>query len=341
MEGLFDITWVNIFYVIIGGLTAIVTICAKKAYVDMKLERKFSVSGRYITKFQESKYKDVIITTSAELKQNGKRIYGTTKMPGDSRKWILEGQLSEDGHIHGIYYAEDPIDKRTGVFFLKIHSKKHMTGVKSSLDTEKQEVTSGTYEFKPICNNVTIKKLVKSHIPHIISIADNLLGKDHLTQEILEKITNGSPDFYCDVAIDSQNKVVGFYIGYITHPKIIEEKMKINQDEIPRSIKYANKIGVIKTVVVEEKHQGYGIGTKLVESCMKELKKAGVQMICSIASKNRNFNNMDGIFKNLGFNIIAEVPEYWSDESIEKGYRCPICKEPPCECSAVIYNLTI
>ena len=41
-------------------------------------------------------------------------------------------------------------------------------------------------------------------------------------------------------------------------------------------------------------------------------------MICSIASKNRNFNNMDGIFKNLGFNIIAEVPEYWSDESIEK-----------------------
>ena len=30
MEGLFDITWVNIFYVIIGGLTAIVTICAKR-----------------------------------------------------------------------------------------------------------------------------------------------------------------------------------------------------------------------------------------------------------------------------------------------------------------------
>lgn len=341
MEGLFDITWINVFYVIVGGLTAIVTLCAKKAYIDMKLERKFPVSGRYLTRFQDSKYQNIVITSSAELKQSGKRIYGTTNMPEDSRKWILEGQLSEEGHIHGIYYAEDPIDKRTGAFFLKIHSKKHMTGLRSSLDAEGLEVTSGMYEFKPVCNNVVIKKLAKSHIPHIISIADNLLGKDHLTQEVLDKISNGSPDYYCEVAIDSQNKVVGFYIGYITHAKNIEDKMKITQDEIPRSIKYANKIGVIKTVVVEEKSQGYGIGTKLVESCMKELRKAGVQMVCSIAEKYRNPSNMDGIFKNLGFNIIAEVPEYWSEESIDKGYKCPICKEPPCECTAVIYNLTI
>ena len=41
--------------------------------------------------------------------------------------------------------------------------------------------------------------------------------------------------------------------------------MRITQDEIPRSLKYANKIGVIKTLVVDEKHQGYGIGTKLAE----------------------------------------------------------------------------
>ena len=28
--------------------------------------------------------------------------------------------------------------------------------------------------------------------------------------------------------------------------------MRITQDEIPRSLKYANKIGVIKTLVVDE-----------------------------------------------------------------------------------------
>lgn len=340
MEELFDVTWINLFYVFIGGLTVIVTICAKKAFIDIKLERKFPVSGRYITKFQESK-DDNIITSSAELKQSGKKIYGITTIPGDNRKWILEGKLSEEGHIHGIYYAEDPIAKGTGVFFLKIHGRKHMIGLRSSFDSENQEVSSGLYEFKPISNNVSIKKLAKSHIPHIISIADNLLGKDHLNQEVLEKISNGSPDYYCEVAIDSQSKIIGFSIGYITHPKYIEEKMKITQDEIPRSIKYATKIGIIRTVVVEEKYQGYGIGSKLAESCIKELKKSGVQMICSIASKHNNSSNMDGILKNLGFKIIAEVPEYWSDDSIEKGYKCPICKVPPCECTAVIYNLTI
>ena len=59
-------------------------------------------------------------------------------MSEDSRKWILEGQLSEEGHIHGIYYSEDAIDKRTGVFFLKIHSRRHMSGLRSSLDGERQ-----------------------------------------------------------------------------------------------------------------------------------------------------------------------------------------------------------
>ena len=84
----------------------------------MKLERKFPVSGRYITKFQENMEENLAVTSSAELRQSGRRIYGRTAMSEDSRKWILEGNC-----LKKVIFMEFTIQKMQLIsvqeFFLK------------------------------------------------------------------------------------------------------------------------------------------------------------------------------------------------------------------------------
>lgn len=342
MGSILGIAWENIFIGLLGGAIVSLIGYAKKKFSNMRLEKRFPISGMFITKFQDETDGEMVSSTApAELKQKGNKIYGTTRMPDDSRTWILEGEISTDGHIHGIYFAEDPIDKGIGNFFLKVDNKRHMIGLWSGFDSANNKINSGRYEFKPVLNDIIIKKLTKDYIPHILDISDKQLGKDYLTHDILEKIADDSQDYFCEVAIDIHNKIIGFYLGYIIQPSQIEEVLKISQEKIPRALKYANKIGVLKTIAIDDRYQGYGIGTKLTENSIQSFRKANAQMVCSVAWKSKKGINIGGILSNLQFKCITELPEYWKEDSIEKGYECPVCGQPPCVCSAVIYNLIL
>lgn len=77
----------------------------------------------------------------------------------------------------------------------------------------------------------------------------------------------------------------------------------------------------------------------LVKDSIDEFKRREIKTVCSIAWKSKYRTNIGGILKRLGFEQILEIQNYWKEDSIEKGYSCPVCGGPPCKCSAVIYNL--
>jgi hypothetical protein len=45
------------------------------------------------------------------------------------------------------------------------------------------------------------------------------------------------------------------------------------------------------------------------------------------------------IFDEFEFRI--ELPNYWKEDSIKENFTCPVCGNPPCLCSAVIYGMNI
>lgn len=263
-------------------------------------------------------------------------------MPKDKRSWIIEGEISSNGHIYGIYYAEDPIDKGIGNFFLKVDNKRRMVGLWSGYDSVNGKITSGRYEFYPILTGVKIMNMKKSDIPQIIEISDQELGKDYLNHNDIEQMIDSKEDYICKVAYCSdESKIVGFCLGFIINPEKLQSLLKVESAKIPRFLRLSDKIGVIKTVAVEKNYQGYGIGKKLVEDCYNELVKRGVQSVFSIAWKNGEVINIGGILTLLGFKKYLEINRYWEKESLEKGYFCPVCGNPPCACSAVIYAKAI
>jgi hypothetical protein len=48
---------------------------------------------------------------------------------------------------------------------------------------------------------------------------------------------------------------------------------------------------------------------------------------------------MKFLLVNNGFKNIKMLPNYWLNDSIEKGYCCKICGTPPCHCSAEVFEL--
>lgn len=339
IDKIFGIAWENIFIGLVGGFVVSFINYLYKVIKEKIIERKFPIRGFYITKFEdEIDGKKVVCTAPAEIKQKGNKIIGKTYMPTDKRSWVIEGEISSNGHIYGIYYAEDPIDKGIGNFFLKVDNRRRMVGLWSGYDSVNGKITSGKYEFYPVLTEVKIMDMKKVNIPQIIEISDEELGKDYLNYNDIEKMIDNKENYICRVAyLNESNKIVGFCLCYIVTPDKLQSILKVELNRIPRFLLHSDKIGVIKTVAVEKKYQGYGIGKRLVEDSYKELENRGVQSVFSVAWKNNGEVNMDGILTLLGFKKYIEIERYWEAESLEKGYFCPVCGKPPCICSAVIY----
>lgn len=332
----------NVIVGFIGGAIISVGTFIYRFYLNKKLEKKFPVSGKYLTKYEDLENGIIIERTApAILKQKGRKITGETTFD-NNRKWIIEGQIEKNGHIHGIYYAENPLDKGIGNFFLKIDAYRNMHGLWSGYDSENNLVSSGKYVFRPTFIDYDIVDIEEKHIPHILNIADSQLGNDYLSSNIINSCINNKDDYIGKVSIDHHNnKVVGFYMGYKVSKDDVVEMFKDYVDKTPRILRYSNIFGLIKTVAVDDNYKNRGIGTKLIRDAEENFLSKNINTIFTVAWKSKEGTNLKGILEYLGYKELFEILDYWKEDSIENNYNCPSCGNPPCTCSAVIYSKAI
>jgi len=133
----------------------------------------------------------------------------------------------------------------------------------------------------------------------------------------------------------------GFLIGYIYYYVCEKEELLKSLDFASlskiSSFKYASKIGVIKTIAIDDEYQGLGIGTELCYVAIQDLIMDNVDIIICIAWKTNKGINISGILKKFEFNEAFTVNNYWYEDSIRENFFCPICGEPPCTCEAVVF----
>lgn len=89
------------------------------------------------------------------------------------------------------------------------------------------------------------------------------------------------------------------------------------------------RLSEVRSLVVSEKYRNLKLGKRLVEACIEEGKRLGLQQILSLTYKK-------GFFESIGFYEIEKdkIPEHkiWAD--------CIRCKHfPVCEEIAMVYDL--
>ena len=146
---------------------------------------------------------------------------------------------------------------------------------------------------------------------YVIAIADEQLGEGYVTADDLD-----GKNVIVAEDIDGK-RVVGFCIAYIDS---VDDK------------------AYVKTVAVAQEYSGCGIGTALVAKAVDYLKGLGAKQIFSPLWKHDGVINSDVIFRRNGFVPMREIPDYWLNDSIEKGYSCPVCGKV-CHCVCVMYGV--
>lgn len=336
-----DITGISWQHLMVGLVSVIVVLLlgmVKRGIDNILFGKRHPVAGVYLTSYEEEVDGRVIWRSGrAVLKQKGNKIHGFTKRSDNDREWYLEGRISEEGHVYGMYCGTDPHDKSMGSFFLLLEDSGVMEGMWSGYGKVNNKLVSGRYFFNPIGVKATLKELDEHCIPSIVAISDDLLGKDYLTVQELNQAIEKDGKFFAKVALNSKNEVMGFYVGIIMPPEELKAYLRVPPEDYPQALNYAKSVGLIKIVAVREDFQRRGTGTELTEDCVKEFRNRQVSSMCCIGWRSGKGINIGGILKNCNFKEYKEISNYWKEDSLQKNYHCSDCGAPPCRCSAMVY----
>ncbi|MFP4178104.1 MAG: GNAT family N-acetyltransferase, partial [Acholeplasmataceae bacterium] len=171
----------------------------------------------------------------------------------------------------------------------------------------------------------------------ILSIAAKELGEGYITSDLVEECIAQTERYIGKIAYDQRTrKVVGFSISYRLDQEQLAELISPDEKRIPRRLHQARALGVIKSIAVDRQAKGQGIGTELIEKTNHAFRKRGIDTVFTVAWKSGYGINLGGILARLDFEPLIELPNYWTKDSIEQNFLCPVCGKP-CSCSAVIY----
>ena len=332
---------------IIGALFAGILLVILKVIRNFDLNKKYPIKGDFIT-YYEDKSGGQKCTSSAlaTIRQKGLDITGeTTQKPG--KTWILEGKI-HDGYICGVYHAESPFDTGIGNFFLYVTSDMSghdhvcdntrtgdLDGIWSGYDHENKEITRGRYCFKRI-PKIQIQFITKSYYANVLDLSSRLLGKGYLPA-----IPQSDKNKIVFLVAISSKRFIGFAYARIIDKDELNAILKNPQIDIPPDIKFADEngtLGFLKTVCVEPDFQGHGVATILIKECLNNLVTLGAETFICIAWKSSAGVHIGEVLSRLGFREWITIDKFWADESISQKYSCPVCGNPPCNCSAVIYK---
>lgn len=185
---------------------------------------------------------------------------------------------------------------------------------------------------------IEIKDLNTSQIPYVINISDYELGEQYISKKVLTHLLKGERTTITRVAL-FDNEISGFAIANTLNSKQLHNILKDNIDLLPKEYLDINlQFGYIKSIIVQKGKQNLGIGKMLCNDLINELRKSGANAYIVTAWKKYGEIPANKILQKSGLNVLCEIPEFWKDESISIKYKCPICGNPPCLCSAVIFG---
>lgn len=209
--------------------------------------------------------------------------------------------------------------------------------------------------------------VLKPHLPDIIQLISDELGEGYTTKhEIRKAVEYGNDRFLvvafpdldndppCQVVMSPppsagqgtgktslpdgvHNVPVAVGIGCVFDSASLASHMNFSPDEYPPSLAQSSPVGILRGLCIHDDASGNGIMEATIKTTVTQLEDEGCRVQCFLAWRGSGGVQFYDIFKDNDFKVRREFADYWIEESIDKGYKCPECGPPPCNCSALLF----
>lgn len=174
---------------------------------------------------------------------------------------------------------------------------------------------------------IQIREFRKSDIKEVKLFADKWIGKNYFSEiELLDYYQKGKKNnIQCSfVALNSSDEIIGIRIVFAPAQWEDSFSNKISTD------KWINKeAGYFKSLFIDSRYQGKGLGSQLSKKAIENLKKVGTKSIITHSWLESPNNSSQKYLLKMGFKKIINYEYYWN----HLGYECTRCGNN-CICTA-------
>lgn len=206
-----------------------------------------------------------------------------------------------------------------------------------TIKSENRKIHAGKYRFLKKLP-LQIAPITKRAVGQALAVAEKQLGDSYIQ----------ASDFldpkHVSLCALHHGSVVGFVIAKRLSAEEFKSRYPRAAEALGRQLAYADTVGFIASLATAPGFEKRGIANTLLQMSLARLEKdwggksARPAFVCTLGWRGREpVAHIDGLVRKAGFQPVHEFADYWKDDSLAKGYKCPTCGDPPCRCSAVLF----
>lgn len=336
MTPVFAEVWQELLVSALSASVALGWATTRRRLRARRIEKRFPVGGNYLTYYDDEVDGRETVVAVATLAQKGSAISGETKDVLTDREWTINGFV-EGGYLSGVYSHTSPHDPGRGTFFLEQQPSTRGTyqGVWAGFDSVNRRVMSGKYVWRHV-GEVALRTLtdVGSAFDHALAILGWSLGDRYIDREGLKGFVGSSSECIAVTAAVGR-EIVGVHLSEVMQPDDVTRlEDQVRAAGTPNNLD-CHRVGLLKSLAVKTNARGRGVGTWLTLNSIDYFKSHGCTLVAALSWESGSEQSSRRMLEACGFEQMALMPDYWKQESIDKGYECPVCGVP-CTCSATL-----
>jgi GNAT superfamily N-acetyltransferase len=168
-----------------------------------------------------------------------------------------------------------------------------------------------------------------------LALVDRTQGKGMFESDYFRRCASGEGGRLLLIAF-LEGKLAGVATARVLHENDFGYYVPFGKKAVEQIFEQ-HRVGSLETASVTESLQGRGIGRELSRQRIRWLSGAGCTAVIGVSWESGLANTSDRAFSKLGFERLSQVKGFYVDDSIRRGFVCPVCGSPPCRCSASLY----
>jgi GNAT superfamily N-acetyltransferase len=167
-----------------------------------------------------------------------------------------------------------------------------------------------------------------------LALVDRTQGKGIFTLDYFERCASDSDKLLLLALIDGS--LVGVAGARVLPQDGFDYYLPFGREVILDLLQH-HRVGLMSTASVVEPLQGQGIGQELTRRRIQWMSDAGCTAQIAVSWESGLAHTSDRVFAKLGFKRLSQVKGFYGEDSVQRGWICPVCGPPPCRCSASFY----